>query len=127
MEGRSAERPNRVMVAGSVNQAHPSMEGRSAERPNRCGAGWFVQQLQPSMEGRSAERPNWLVPVNSPTAAQVLQWRAAQLSGRTQTYAPTTPTGTGCLQWRAAQLSGRTSGAESTDNLRGAFNGGPLS
>ena len=60
------------------------MEGRSAERPN--GAEGVVQDVAeiPSMEGRSAERPNVGGVIFAGVEGGDLQWRAAQLSGRTR-------------------------------------------
>ena len=42
------------------------MEGRSAERPNRMVRRRQTQTIHPSMEGRSAERPNWELAEGSP-------------------------------------------------------------
>ena len=110
------------------------MEGRAIARPDEVGSGMSGHPIsQASMEGRAIARPDGGFPHGDPAGpANLLQWRAGRLPGRTSVGVadarggrvgfnggpgdcPAGPARTAgwaigerLLQWRAGRLPGRT-------------------
>ncbi len=125
MEGRTIVRPGPWTRPAQRRTGSASMEGRTIVRPGLKRGQRPGARFRASMEGRTIVRPGHHVAVSETPTANVLQWRAGQLSGQAG-FDQRPFAGAPELQWRAGQLSGqaprRCPGCCSTTT---SFNGGP--
>ena len=139
MEGRAIARPNANRLQNSDSQCTPFNGGPDNCPAERCGMGSRMSLPQGAFNGGPDNCPAELLQRTTLTGALklYLQWRAGQLSGRTDraidhvlpslvtdfpsmegrtTVRPepvsrrglASPHHSGSLQWRAGQLPGRT-------------------